>query len=83
MERSEIRKIIEAERIAGRLAEAHPEVRRVILFGSVADGTVPSERFGAWSKRAESLSTRHEAEECTRLPRRRPSSKSSSWPQST
>ena len=35
----------EAERIAHRLAEADPEVRRVILFGSVAAGTVRSERF--------------------------------------
>ena len=68
MERSEIQKIIEAERartrrarerislrltearaeaerIAGRLAEVDHELRKVILFGSVAAGTVRSERF--------------------------------------
>jgi predicted nucleotidyltransferase len=35
----------EAGRLAHRLAEADPAVRRVILFGSVATGRVRSERF--------------------------------------
>lgn len=35
----------EATRISRRLAKADPEVRKVILFGSVAAGTVRSERF--------------------------------------
>jgi predicted nucleotidyltransferase len=35
----------EAGRLAHRLAEADPAVRRVFLFGSVASGRVRSERF--------------------------------------